>query len=721
MPISKKITLESSVSVLSGVGATRQKQLEKIGIATVKDLIYYFPRAYERRGNTGALSQIRFEAPQSVILNVASSVRTATVRRGLTLSKFKAFDESGSCEIVFFNSPFVKDVFHVGDTFRFYGKCSLSSKRLQFINPKYEKVLPNAPLPFLVPVYPLTEKITLNFMEKIISSALENILPSLNDPLPNSIRIKNSLPVLSYAIKNIHFPESEAALSKAIARLAFDEILLFGIGIALSSHNKKEADGIPFAKCDISNLTSLLPYELTSSQKNVINDIYRDTVLKGAGGKCTPMSRIIVGDVGSGKTICAIAAMLIAVNSGYQAALMAPTEILAKQHYDSISKIFDRLNIHTVLLTGSTTQKEKARIYGEIKSGVAHAIVGTHALITDKVVFSKLGLVITDEQHRFGIAQRALLKEKNREETAHLLVMSATPIPRTLALTAYGDLDISKITEMPHGRERTDTFVIDESYRTRLNSFIEKQVENGGQCYIICPAIEPTAEEELGLFVPDSIIAASTADTGASDIKNVVEYTENLRQCLPKLRIEQLHGKMKPNEKNDIMTEFSKGNIDVLVSTTVIEVGINVPNASLMIVENAERFGLAQLHQLRGRVGRGTRKSYCVLVSGNDSEKSKTRLEIIKNTYDGYEIAEKDLVLRGPGDFFASISQNAVRQSGGLEFKLAELCDDSELFKRAFGAANEIVKSDPKLLLEEHKLLHEEVKKHIAPSESTIS
>ncbi len=714
----KKLTIDSPVGELSGVGATRQKQLGKLGVGTVKDLIYLFPRAYEKRGDVKLLSNVEFDKSQSLILTVASEVKSTALKRGLTISKFRAFDDSGSCEIVYFNSQYVKDVFHVGSVFRFYGRLTLSKRQVQMTNPSYEPVIYNEPLPDLIPIYPLTEGISSKFIDKITRIAINEVLSDIDDHLPDDIRIKNSLPVLSYALRNIHFPESEEALMKSISRLAFDEMLTFGIGVSISSQYKKISSGVPFNPCDLKPLTSLLPYELTNSQKSAINDIYKDTVFKDRNGKISPMARILVGDVGSGKTICAVIAMYIAVMSGYQSALMAPTEILARQHFNDISQLLGKLGIKTEILLGATTQKEKKRIYSLLEAGEIDIIIGTHSLISDKVNFKNLGLVITDEQHRFGVAQRADLK--NKASAAHMLVMSATPIPRTLALTMYGDLDVSRITEMPKGRMRVDTFVVDESYRERLDSFIYKQIENGGQCYIVCPAIE-SAEDSDDIYAPFSLKTHKISKIQSLNLKNVAEYTQNLRNRLSKFKIECLHGKMKSTEKDKIMRAFSDGEIDILVSTTVIEVGVNVPNASLMIIENADRFGLSQLHQLRGRVGRGSRKSYCVLVSDLNTEKAKARLEIMRTTYDGYEIAEKDLLLRGPGDFFASVSDDSMRQSGGFEFKLAKLCDDSELLTKAFSAAKEITAEDPYLELHKHKELKKILENYIKPSASTIS
>ena len=715
----KRLTLQSSVAELAGVGATREKQLLKLGVNTIYDLIYLFPRAYEKRGNVKLLSEVSHGTVASTILTVATAVKTASLRKGLNVSKFFAFDESGKCEVTFFNAPYVKDVFKVGAEFRFYGKIEIARTKYQYTNPKFDPVIPGVDLAPLTPIYPLTEGISSKFIDKITKIAIDETLYEIKDPLPDDIRIKYSLPVLSYALRNVHFPESEEALAKSLARLAFDELFIFGIGISLTAKQKTSYNGAVFAKTDFKPLTSLLDYELTGAQKNAVNDIYKDTVFTNPEGKVKPMARILVGDVGSGKTICAVSAIYLAVKSGYQAALMAPTEILARQHFKDVSELFSRLGITVELLVGATTKKEKQRIYESIKNGSASLVIGTHALLSDYVEFNNLGLVITDEQHRFGVKQRAILKDKSK--SAHLLVMSATPIPRTLALTMYGDLDVSRINEMPKGRQRVDTFVVDETYRARLNSFIEKQVVNGGQCYVVCPAIEQGDDGEE-LYSPASLSELEGSSyKNVAPIKNTLEYTENLRQSLPNLRIAYLHGKMKSSEKDAIMRDFADGNTDVLVSTTVIEVGVNVPNASLIVVENADRFGLAQLHQLRGRVGRGERKSYCVLVSDLNTEKSRERLETMRTTYDGFEIAEKDLILRGPGDFFASSGESVLRQSGGFEFKLAKLCDDTSLLEAAFATAKAIVHDDPGLIKPENEELRKAVLQKISPITSTIS
>ena len=710
-----KLTASTPIKALSGVGKVRTEQLNRLGICTVGDLIYYFPRAYEKRGDVIPLAKYDTERPCSFLLTVSTVVKQARIRKGLTLSKFRAFDESGSVEITFFNSPFVKDVFQIGSVFRFWGKPTFQKNKLNLLNPKYEPYVEGVPLPDFVPIYPLTEGITSKQIDKLIKSAINDILPEIIDPIPDNIRIKNSLSTLTYAIKNAHFPESDGALFKARERLAFDEMLYFGIGISLSASQKSRGEGIKFSPCSLAPLTELLPYELTDSQKTAINDVYRDTVI-GKDGIVSPMARIIVGDVGCGKTVCATASAYIAARSGYQTALMVPTEILARQHFSELSALLGKLGLQVELLLGSTTAKEKARIKNSLISAEADVIVGTHALISEGVDFARLGLVITDEQHRFGVAQRAKLKDKS--ETAHLLVMSATPSPRTLALTMYGDLDISRITDMPKGRQRVDTFVVNESYRQRLNDFIFKQASLGGQCYIVCPSIERNEDESSFICDP---FTGEVLREDLLNLKNAVEYAEDLKKALPTLKISVLHGRMKAAEKDEIMSAFSKGDIDVLVSTTVIEVGVNVPNASLMIVENADRFGLSQLHQLRGRVGRGKRKSYCVLVSDISSQKAKDRLEVMRTTYDGYDIAEKDLLLRGPGDFFSQISNNNLRQSGGFDFKFASMCDNTELFATAFSTAKAIVNEDPTLSLEDHIELKKEIERRFNVAASTIS
>ncbi len=685
-----------SVSVLHGVGTQKAKQLEKLGIRTIRDLLYFFPRAYERRGNIRLLSEANEEERCAFLLTVGTRVSTAQIRRGYSISKFRAFDESGAVEIMFFNSPFVKDIFHLGTTFRFYGRLSIYKGRRTLSNPKYEAFVEGIPLKEYIPVYPLTEGITSNALAKLAEQSIASVLPYLKDPLPENLRLALKLPTIARAIAGAHFPETDQMLSEALRRLAFDEMLTFALHISLARRERAESVGVTVPPCIVSPFTKLLAYELTQSQKRAVNEIYRDMTYKNQDGFTPPMARILIGDVGSGKTVCAALSAYVAIQGGFQVAFMAPTEILARQHFSELSSLFEKLDLKTELLIGATTAAEKKRIYRAAEEGSVDIVIGTHALLSEKLNFKNLGLVITDEQHRFGVFQRARLKEKS--EGAHLLVMSATPIPRTLALTLYGDLEVSRLTELPSGRKPIDTFVVDDSYEPRLIAFIEKQVAEGGQCYVVCPAIEPCEDEDY--FTPERLdISTSAAPT---KLKTAVEYAEYLSQKLPSLCIGCLHGKMKPAQKDEVMRLFAKGDIHVLVSTTVIEVGINVPNSNVMIIHNAERFGLSQLHQLRGRIGRGSRKSYCVLVSAQATESAKARLSVLKETTDGYKIAEQDLIQRGPGDFFSASSADNFRQSGGIGFHFAKLCDDTTLFESAFSAAKSILEKDPSLSSEEN-------------------
>ena len=695
------------LSELHGVGKTRSEKLSSLGLNTVRDLIYYFPRSYENRGDVAMLGDYDTESARSYILTVSSTVQSARLKKNLTVSHFRAFDDSGSVEITFFNSPFVKEVFVIGGVFRFFGKLSFNkNRRATLVNPKYEPVVDGIPLEDLVPLYTLTDGISSKILNKLIKSAIDDVLPLIEDPLPDSVRMANSLSSLGFAIKNAHFPTDADALLSARRRLAFDEMFYFGLGIALSTGKKSITPGVSFSPCSLSPLTDLLPYELTGAQKKAINDVYRDTVLNRVDGITPAMSRILVGDVGCGKTVCAAAAIYIAYKSGYQSALMVPTEILAIQHFNDLSELLGALGMRVSLLTGSLTPSRKRAIHEALSGGEIDLVIGTHALISKGVEFSRLGLIVTDEQHRFGVEQRGVLK--NKTESAHMLVMSATPIPRSLALALYGDLDISRIDEMPKGRNRVDTFVVDESYRERIHSFIEKQIRLGGQVYVVCPSIEKD-DEETDEFYPVSMSSGELVNYNSLQLKSAVEYSEEIKKIFPDIKVACLHGRMKNFEKDEVMSAFVNGETKILVSTTVIEVGVNVPNATLMIVENAERFGLSQLHQLRGRVGRGTKKSYCILVSDLKTEKAQTRLNVMHTCYDGYEIAERDLMLRGPGDFFSSYCGDNIRQSGGFEFKFASACDDKDLFDSAFSAARSIAKEDPTLTKTEHVSLRNEM------------
>ena len=681
---------DASVKVLSGVGPARVKAYARLGIDTVNDLIYHFPRAYENRGDIKLLSECVPGNKAALEMVIGTVPKKTMIRRGMTLLKFTAFDESGTCEITFYNQNYLADKFPLGATFRFYGQVERVGKRYKMNTPAYEMIIEGEELKPLVPVYPLTEGISKNRIAADIESAMNIIAPELDDYLPDEIRRRYKLCTLPFALRTIHNPTDYESVSRAKRRLVFDEFFTFALGMTLSGQKRKECGAPICDKNDISELIASFPYELTCDQIKAIEDIKRDM------SKDTPMSRILVGDVGCGKTVCAMAAMLIAVKSGRQAVLMAPTEILARQHYKDIAPVFEGLGFKTELLVGSLTASQKKKIRASLvdedESKRVNVVIGTHALISEGVEFHSAGVLVTDEQHRFGVAQRATLSKKG--ERAHVLVMSATPIPRSLALIMYGDLDLSKINEMPKGRQRVDTFVVDEGYRPRLNAFIQKQVEDGGQVYIVCPAVEEKEPEDLGEI---AFAEFGNQKEELPPLKAAVQFSEELSSSLPNLNIAFLHGKMKGAEKDEIMKQFALGEIDILVSTTVIEVGVNVPRATLMIVENAERFGLAQLHQLRGRVGRGSKKSYCVLVSDSKGENARERLETMKREYDGFKIAEKDLVLRGPGDFIKGSSDPLVRQSGGLKFRLADMSEDSGVLTDAYEAARELISESPDL------------------------
>ena len=692
---SKCITEQSPITVLSGVGKTRAASYARLGILTLGDLVRHYPRAYENRGDIRLLAEALPDGKSALILTVATEPKCVRLRSHKSFLKFRAFDESGSCEIVYFNQDYLKSQFCVGSVFRFFGKVERNGKKYTMSSPVAEPWTEFAALPPLWAVYRMTEGLTPKQIAKDVSAALALLAPAKEDPLPPALRERRKLCTLAYAEEHIHKPDSWQSLTIARRRLVYDEFFCFALGAAITHRASKQKGAPVCANGDVTSLTKLLPYRLTGAQERAIAEIRTDMA------KDTPMSRIVVGDVGCGKTICATAAMLIAVQNGRQAVLMAPTEILARQHYADLATIFSSLGISCDLLVGATTAAEKRRIKEalacEDPSKRLQVVIGTHALLSDGVEFAAPGLVVTDEQHRFGARQRALLAEKNAH--AHLLVMSATPIPRSLALVLYGDLDLSKIDEMPPGRQRVDTFAVDESYRTRLNGFIRKQIANGGQVYVVCPAVEEQekASDELELC---DITAEGSSREEQVPLKAAVTYAKDLQAEFSDCRVAFLHGKMKSAEKDAVMQAFSSGEIQILVSTTVIEVGVNVPNACLMIVENAERFGLSQLHQLRGRVGRGSRKSYCVLVTGGTGEvgeRSRARLDTMRTTYDGYAIAEQDLVQRGPGDFLGSAVDGAVRQSGGLTFRLADSGEDVSILTDATADARELLASDPTL------------------------
>ena len=698
---------------MPGVGEKRAEQLARLGLHTVSDLLFHFPRAYENRGDVvslaGTQEPARAGARQAVILTVSTAPRRSRLKNRMTLLKFRAFDDSGTCEVAFFNQDYLADSFPIGAVFRFFGRVERTGRGFSLTNPAFEPYTEGSALPPLFPVYPLTEGLS----NKLISGLIRQAMPAIarmEDPLPEDIREREGLCTLAFALRTVHCPPDFPSLHTAKTRLAFDEFFRFALGLGMQGGGAR-VGGAPV--CCVSEETfagfrALLPYQLTAAQERAIAEIRHDM----ASG--TAMNRMLVGDVGCGKTVCAAAAVYVAVRSGRQAAIMAPTGILAAQHAAELIPLFARIGIRGELLTGATTAARKRKIRAALADPDPAArldfVIGTQALLSAGVDFAAPALVVTDEQHRFGVNQRAALSDKNRH--AHLLCMSATPIPRSLALVLYGDLDVSRIDQMPPGRQRVDTFVVDESYRARLDAFIRKNVAAGGQVYIVCPAVEQAegAEEadEAGLIPLTADFAAATPPAPTlPPLRAAVQYAAELAERLPDLRIGFVHGRMKQAEKDGIMQAFTAGEVQVLVSTTVIEVGVNVPNACLMIVENAERFGLSQLHQLRGRVGRGNRKSYCILVRAGGGDAARARLEVMRTTYDGFRIAEQDLAQRGPGDFLAPAAGGSIRQSGG--FRLAEGWNDAGLMDRAFGDARALLASDP--TLGEHPLLRDAVRR----------
>ena len=700
---------EMKITSLPGIGEARGRAYARMGVTSVEDLLCHFPRAYENRGDVRLLSECDGASKCSVILTVATAPRVARIRRGMSILKFRAYDDSGMCEISYFNQDYLKSTFALGSTFRFFGKVEFDRSKAVLSSPSFEPYIEGRPLPPFTPVYPLTEGLSQKQVSGSVSAALSASSKSLEDYLPEDIRLKHKLCTRMSALRGIHFPESFSELAAAKRRLIFDELFLYALGLRVNTKKQRETGAPVCQRNDLSAFTVQLPFTLTGAQDRAIREIAHDMASD------IPMSRILVGDVGCGKTVCAAAAIYIAVKSGYQAALMAPTEILARQHANDLIPLLGRLGISCELLIGAMTPTQKIKVKERLERGETKVLIGTQALLTDTVEFSSLGLVVVDEQHRFGVEQRAILARKG--EHSHMLVMSATPIPRSMALALFGDLDMTRIDEIPPGRQKVDTFLVDESYRERLDGFIRKQVAEGGQVYIVCPAVEETEkEDECEVFLSD--ITETGLTEAKPPLKAAVEYAKSISENFPDLRIAFVHGKMKSTEKEKVMTQFAGGKLDVLVSTTVIEVGVNVPNACLMIVENAERFGLSQLHQLRGRVGRGTRKSYCILVSDSHGEKATERLRTMCRTHDGYEIAESDLALRGPGDFLRDAS-GTLRQSGGVRFRLADLCDDTGLMKLAFEEANVIVSESGDL--SQYPLLQQEVRKMFSAEESSIS
>ena len=659
----------SDIRYLKGVGEKRAKLLYGLGIDTVGALLRYYPRNYEDFSDIKKISDCNFEEKVCIKAKIISPVTEHRIKKNMTIYKFNIFDGTGYVCVSIFNSKYLANRLHTGSEYLFLGKITGTLRIPQMSSPIIRETSGKS----IEPIYRATASISSSTICKLMKTALMCEMP--DDPLPESIREKHGLCDLSYALNNIHFPKTSEALEMAKKRLVFEELFVLQLSLTLLKGKKKNETAAKIHNNCIGDFLSLLPYELTSAQKDAINDCIKD-MQSGYS-----MNRLIEGDVGSGKTAVATALMFVCAKNGLQSALMAPTEVLATQHFDNISSTLKNTGINICLLTGSVTQKNKNIIKEKIVSGYYDIIIGTHAILTDDTLFNNLGLVITDEQHRFGVKQRGNLSSKGNNP--HTLVMSATPIPRTLGLIIYGDLDISIINEYPKGRQDIATYLVDGSYRERVLGYVKKHLDEGRQGYIVCPLVEENEE---------------------FDLKSANEYFEELSDGFFKgYQLGLLHGKMKPKEKEKIMKAFSNGEIDLLVSTTVIEVGIDVPNSAIMVIENAERFGLSGLHQLRGRIGRGKYKSTCILISDTKSESTKRRLNIIVNNRDGFKIADEDLALRGPGDFLGN------RQHGLPDLRIADIFADSNTLKTCGRAAQELLTNDPKLKLEENLLLRQEI------------
>ena len=701
-----------------GVGEKRAEAFHKMGIFTATDAVYRFPRAYEPRGNVKTTASAEDGEVCSLILTVAGDPKSVMIRKGMTITKFSAFDEDGNCTLVFFNQPYVKDQATRGMTFRFFGKIKRERAGVSMTNPVMEAVNGVGMLRNLVPIYSLTSGITQKFMGSVVREALGAVRSEdggLAEYLPDEMRRRLGLCGVREALSMIHEPNVMEETVTAIRRLAFDELFMFALSMMLYGKNEKVRVSEPYTNFDDKGFMDALPYALTGAQKRVFEAVASD--LRGGA----LMNRLIVGDVGSGKTVCAAYAVFLALINGKQAAIMAPTEILARQHYGELSELFGRMGYRTELLVGSMTAAAKRKTVAALASGEADLVIGTHALIEDTVIFRDLGLCVIDEQHRFGAAQRSALAKKGKD--THVLTMSATPIPRTLAMVLYCDTDVSVIDEMPPGRQKVDTFLVNESYRERLNGFIKKNIEAGGQVYIVCPAVEEeeklVSESGETLFKNEIVSLGGEAEEKPR-LKAAVDFAKVLsEETFPEYRSAFVHGKLNGKEKDRIMSAFAAGEIDILVSTTVIEVGVNVPRATLMIVENAETFGLSALHQLRGRVGRGKRKSYCVLVSDSKTSKAKERLGILCQSNDGFAIAQKDLEMRGPGDFLEQ-SFGKTRQSGEFDLGIASLEKDVKLLYTAFDEAKRVLAEDPILSSEDNKLLAKALKERVFKRQNVI-
>ncbi|MBR1863885.1 MAG: ATP-dependent DNA helicase RecG [Ruminococcus sp.] len=661
--------LAKPVMYLKGVGEARSRLYEKLGVFTVYDLLYHFPRYYIDLGEYVSLAAAPLNENCVVKCRVVRKMQAARIRKGLVVYKAVITDDTGDATLMVYNTGYVFQSLEIGKEYYFVGKLSGNLLRKEISSPQIYPVEGTSPVQ---PVYSLTEGLTQKMLRQNVRSALEIFNSSIYEPLPKDIMRDNGLCSLEYALQNIHFPVDSHTCSIAKQRLVFDELLTLQLGMLMLKKRSREISGCKMGPQDMEEFYSSLPFELTGCQRAAIEDCIRDMQEQ------SPMNRLIQGDVGSGKTAVAAGAAYFAFKNGCQTALMAPTEILADQHYETLRGFLEGLGAKVVLLTGSMTAKQKRLAKEGIENGEFSVIVGTHALVQKDTVFRKLGLVITDEQHRFGVEQRAMLAQKG--DGPHKLVMSATPIPRTLALMIYGDLDISVLSELPKGRMPVETYAVAGSVRERAFGYVRKYLDEGRQAYIVCPMIEDSD----------------------SELKSVKEYAENMKKGpFKEYRVGLLHGRLSSAEKESIMARFKAHEIDLLVSTTVVEVGVDVPNAAVMVIENSDRFGLSQLHQLRGRVGRGKYKSCCILITDNPTEEVKKRLRVLSGTNDGFAISQEDLKLRGPGDFFGS------RQHGLPKLKIADMTEDLEILHKAQDTARELMSKDPQLDSSEHKGLKE--------------
>ena len=670
--------LDENIQYVRGVGEKKAKLLEKLGIRTVRDLVSYFPRAYEDRRAVYTISGAPLDTPVCVRAMAASAPTGARIRGGRDILRLRAVDDGGCLDISYFNQSYLKNTLRPGEYYVFYGRVTLVHGRRCMTNPEFESEASAGLVSGrLLPVYRLTAGISRKSLMSIVRNGLELCGGELPNALPEPLRERLQLAQSRFCYRNIHFPEGDGELQLARQRLVFEELFVLAAALGLMRGRRTARAGLRLTRSSLEPFWASLPFTPTAAQRRAAAEAVRDMT----GGQ--PMNRLLQGDVGSGKTLVAAALVWLCAENGFQSAFMAPTEILADQHYATLSAMLAPFGLHTVRLTGSMTAREKRESLAMLSSGAAQLAVGTHALLGEAVRFQDLGLVVTDEQHRFGVEQRGALTAKGAHP--HVLVMSATPIPRTLALIIYGDLDVSVLDELPPGRQKVDTFAVGEDMRERIWRFVRRLVGEGRQIFVVCPMVEDSEDRP-------------------ENVKSAEQYARQLQdEIFPELRVRCIHGRMKPKEKDAVMSAFAAGQFDILVSTTVIEVGVDIPNAALMIVENADRFGLSQLHQLRGRVGRGQHKSYCVLFSDAQGEDARARLRILCRTNDGFKISEEDLRLRGPGDFFGS------RQHGLPEMHVADLAGDTRVLKQAQSEALALLRSDPTLQKPENRPLRERI------------